>query len=90
MALKLAIGTHPGEIEVFLFWCSGLNRRHLVNQNEIEVFLPRLVPIRSVVETRISVVGIAKSSDASSRSRNLRVEVSAYEPGTLTIAPRRC
>ena len=31
-----------------------------------------------------------KSSDASSRSRNLRVEVSAYEPGTLTIAPRRC
>ena len=42
------------------------------------------------LELRIPAHGNKKSSDASYRPRNLRVEVSAYEPGTLSIAPRRC
>ena len=46
MARELAIDTHRGEMEVFIFWCSGLNCRHLVNQSEVEVGLQKVATLR--------------------------------------------
>ena len=55
----------------------------MMSTRVIDARVPRAYLILSLGPTT------QKSSDASSRSRNLRVEVCAYEPGTLSIAPRR-